>query len=256
MRSWYAFARKEMQESVRSGKLVLFFLLFLLFGIMNPAMTKMTPWLMETLAGSLEESGMMITTMEVTAMSSWMQYYKNIPVAIILFLLLFGGSQAAEYQKGTLIPILTKGLDRWKVVLAKAAVMLLLWTAGYWMMFGITFGYTVYFWDNSVVSHSIFAGFCVYLTGIWLISLMMLFGTCLKSAMASLGGAGGVYLVSYVLGIFPAVQKYLPTSLFDMHSLLSVAKNPADFLPAIFVAIVFSVCHILGAIWIFDRKAL
>ena len=131
MRSWYAFARKEMQESVRSGKLVLFFLLFLLFGIMNPAMTKMTPWLMETLAGSLEESGMMITTMEVTAMSSWMQYYKNIPVAIILFLLLFGGSQAAEYQKGTLIPILTKGLDRWKVVLAKAAVILLLWTAGY-----------------------------------------------------------------------------------------------------------------------------
>lgn len=85
---------------------------------------------------------------------------------------------------------------------------------------------------------------------------MMLCGTFLKSAMASLGGVGGVFLVSYVLGIFPAVQKYLPTSLFDMTSLLSGAKYPVDFLPAILVAVVFSICHIFFSIWIFNRKAL
>ena len=49
----------------------------------------------------------------------WMQFYKNIPIALVVMLLLFGGLLTNELQKGTLIPVLTKGLSRWKVLLTK-----------------------------------------------------------------------------------------------------------------------------------------
>ena len=41
--------------------------LFLAFGIMNPAIAKLTPFLMEMFAESLAESGMVITEIPVNA---------------------------------------------------------------------------------------------------------------------------------------------------------------------------------------------
>ena len=130
MRSFFAFIKKEITEQVRSGKLMFLCILFVLFGIMNPAIAKMTPWLLEVMAESLAESGMTVTAIEVSAMDSWVQFFKNIPMALIAFVLLEGGIFTKEYQSGTLVLSLTKGLARYKVVVAKAIVLILLWTMG------------------------------------------------------------------------------------------------------------------------------
>ena len=58
-----AFLKKEYTESARSGKLLLLVILFCAIGIMNPAIAKLTPWLMETMSESLEETGMSIYEM-------------------------------------------------------------------------------------------------------------------------------------------------------------------------------------------------
>ena len=47
MRQLIAFLKKEWLDLTRSGKLFLLILIFTLFGIMNPAIAKLTPWLME-----------------------------------------------------------------------------------------------------------------------------------------------------------------------------------------------------------------
>lgn len=135
MRQLIAFAGKEFMELIRTGKLVILTLLFLFFGIMNPAIAKMTPWLMEMMSESLGEAGLTVTEVEVDAMTSWMQFYKNIPIALILFLLLFSSILTVEYQKGTLINMITKGMARWGIIASKAVVMLVLWTAEYWMCY-------------------------------------------------------------------------------------------------------------------------
>ena len=80
MISLIAFIKKEMMEQLRSGKLMLLGILFVLFGIMNPAIAKITPWLLETMADSLAESGMIVTDVTVSAMDSWVQFFKNIPI--------------------------------------------------------------------------------------------------------------------------------------------------------------------------------
>ena len=118
MRSLVAFTKKEFTEQIRSGKITFLAILFVLFGIMNPAVAKLTPWLMEQFADTLAGSGMIITEVTVTALDSWTQFYKNIPMALIAFVLLESSIFTKEYRSGTLILSLTKGLSRFKVVLA------------------------------------------------------------------------------------------------------------------------------------------
>lgn len=106
--------------------------LFAVLGIMNPAIAKMTPWLLATLADTLSESGLVVTAVTVDAMTSWTQFFKNIPMGLLVFLLLESSIFTEEYQSGTLVLTLTKGFERYKVVLSKSVMLLLLWTACHW----------------------------------------------------------------------------------------------------------------------------
>lgn len=111
-----AFLKKEWMEWSRTGRLLILLLIFSLFGVMNPALTKLTPWLIEALSESLADTGLAITSVKIDAMTSWTQFYKNIPIGLLVFLLLGSGSFTAEYQKGTLVPVVTKGLSRLKLL--------------------------------------------------------------------------------------------------------------------------------------------
>ena len=84
MKSFIAFLKKEVFECIRSGELTFFCILFLIFGIMNPAIAKLTPWMLETLSDSLAEQGMMVTEVTVNALTSWTQFFKNIPIGKVV----------------------------------------------------------------------------------------------------------------------------------------------------------------------------
>lgn len=43
MKSLLAFMKKEWMEQVRSGRLLILVIIFILLGIMNPAVAKLTP---------------------------------------------------------------------------------------------------------------------------------------------------------------------------------------------------------------------
>ena len=103
MKSLLAFIKKEITEQIRSGKVLFLTLLFVLFGIMNPAVAKLTPWLLETMADSLAESGMVVTSVTVSAMDSWMQFFKNMPIGLLVFILMESNIFSKEYQSRTLI---------------------------------------------------------------------------------------------------------------------------------------------------------
>ena len=103
MKTWIALLKKESMEQLRTGKWTFLGILLVLFGIMNPAVAKLTPWLMEIMADSLAENGMILTPVTITAMDSWVQFFKNIPMALIAFVLLEGSMFTKEYQNGTLV---------------------------------------------------------------------------------------------------------------------------------------------------------
>ena len=47
MKQLAAFTQKEFLELFRTGRFLILAIIFLLFGIMNPAIAKLTPWMME-----------------------------------------------------------------------------------------------------------------------------------------------------------------------------------------------------------------
>ena len=83
IKSFVTFTGKELTELRRSGRLLIFLILFVLLGVLNPATAKLTPWLLSTMADSLESSGITVTAYTVTAMDSWVQFFKNMDVCRI-----------------------------------------------------------------------------------------------------------------------------------------------------------------------------
>ena len=251
-----AFLKKELLEQIRSGKLLFLGILFVLFGVMNPAVAKLTPWLLETLADSMAEGGMTITIGEVTALDSWVQFFKNIPMALIAFVLMEGSIFTREYSSGTLLLSLTKGFARYKVVATKALVLTALWSLGYWLCFGITYGYNAYFWDNSVAQNLLFSVLCWWLFGLWVIALLVLFSSLAKENTGVLLGTGGVVLICSLFSFIPKVQKFLPTQLTDGNSLIYGAIEMDKYVPALVIAGAMAVVCFAVSIPIFNKKQL
>ena len=256
MRSLVAFLKKEMLEQARTGKLMFLGILFVLFGIMNPAVAKLTPWLLEMFADSLEGSGMTITAVTITALDSWVQFYKNIPMALIAFVLLQGGIFTKEYASGTLVLSLTKGLARFKVVIAKTAVLLILWTVGYWMCFGITYAYNASFWDNAIAKSLAFSAVCWWIFGVFVITLMILFSTITNANAGVLLGSGGIVLICAVIGLIPKCGKYLPTFLMDGNSLIYGLSEPKVYLASLVITAAAALLCFAVSIPIFNQKQL
>ena len=251
-----AFFKKEILEQMRSGKLVFLSILFILFGIMNPAVAKMTPWLLEVMADSMAEGGMTITLGEVTAMDSWVQFFKNMPMALIAFVLMEGSIFTKEYQSGTLLLSLTKGLQRYKVVCAKTVVLTVFWTMGYWLCFGITYGYSTYFWDNTIVQNLTLSVLCWWVFGLWVIGLLVFFSALAKENAVVLVGTGCLVLLSSLLSFLPKLQKFLPTQLTDGNSLIYGMSEVSKYMPALAIAVAMMLVCFGISIPIFNKKQL
>lgn len=251
-----AFLKKEWMEWSRTGRMLILLLVFALFGIMNPAIAKLTPWMMENMAGSLSDAGLVATAVQVDAMTSWVQFYKNIPVGLIIFILVTSGNFTSEYEKGTLIPVVTRGLARRKIMAAKAVFLIAAWTVLYALCFGITYGYNAYFWDNGIAGNLFFAAAGTWLFGVWAAALQVFFSSVSKSSSQVLLGTGGVALGAYLLGIIPKLADLLPVKLMNGTALLQKAADPGDYYGCIAAAGAMVLLCMAAAVACFDRKQL
>ncbi len=256
MKSLLAFIRKEWTGHLRSGRVLIFGILFLFFGILGPATAMLTPRLYEMLADSFAGAGIVFTGVTVTALDSWVQFFKNMPIVLVVFILLESSVFTREYRSGTLLLSLTKGLERWKIVAAKTVIPVILWTLCYWLCFGVTYGYTGYFWDNAVVQNLPFSAGCWWLFGLWAVMLMVFFSTVSASNTGVLAGTGGIILLCVLLGIFPHVSKYLPTLLMDGNSLIFGMNKPGTYTLSLVVTAVTAAACFVVSIPVFNRKQL
>ena len=255
MKQLVAFIQKEFMEIVRNSKLLICGIIFALLGIMNPAIAKLTPWIIEMYSNT-SSSGIVFQKVEVTALTSWEQFYKNMPIAFIVFVLMFSGIVASELQKGTLINIVTKGMSRWKIMISKFIMMLVLWTGVYFLSYVITYFYNAFYWDNSIAKHIFFAVFCFYLFGVWLISLIILVSAFADNSTTVSLGVGGGFIVSYLLGMVPKLQDYLPTKLMDSLILIVGQAEPGEYIPAIIIVLCLSIANLVFGIIFFNKKNL
>lgn len=251
-----AFMKKEWMEWNRTGRALILLLVFALFGIMNPAFAKLTPWMMEMMSESLADAGLVTSSVQVDALTSWAQFYKNLPVQLIIFVLIISGNFTTEYEKETLILVFTKGLPRKSVLTAKAAFLFGSWTVFYAVCFGITYGYNAYFWDNGIAENLFFAAVCSWLYGIWVIALLIFFSGVSKSSPQVLLGTGGAAMGVYLLGMFPKLDDLLPSRLMNGMALLQNTYSPKDYYTGMAAAGLMAFVCMALAVFCFDRKQL
>lgn len=254
MNRMIAFIKKEWLELVRGHKLIIATAIFMLFGMMNPAIAKLTPTLFEMLSEDLSEQGMIITSVDISAVQCWQQYNKNISMILILFVIMFAGILANEYQKGTLLLVVTKGLSQKCIYFSKTIILCSVWTIGFLLMTVITWFYAEFYWDNTIMHNMPEAIFSIWLFGMMLCSLIMLFSSICNGMTGVLIGVGSIVFVSVILGIIPKLLKYLPTSLISMDGVMN-GKAEIEITAIIICALISVVSMSAGAV-IFGKRAL
>lgn len=245
---------KEFLEWIRTGRLFVLGIIFFLFGLMNPAIALITPWLYEQISDSMKEQGIIITNVVVTALTSWQQYYKNVSILLLITVILFAGGLVQEVHHGLVIPLLTKGMKRSNLFFTKCLSMCLIFSILYWFSFGITYGYNACFWDNGIGSHLVFAGALPYILGIWLISLILVSSSFVKNQTAVIGSVGIITFICYGVGFLPWMEDKVPTKLLTGNQLIIRQTSCSDYIPTIIITLTFILLHIIIGLFAFQRK--
>lgn len=256
MRTFCAYIKKECMEMLRTGKFYLVMILFVLFGIMSPALAKLTPWLMEQMSETLEESGMVVSAVAVDALTSWTQFYKNIPMALLVFVLVFAGILAGEYQKGTLVLSVSKGASRTAVLAAKTVTLLGVWTLGFTVCYGITIFYTEFYWDNSIVQNCLYGAFCYWLFGVNVLAFLVLVSTIAETVSMVLLGTAAYVGAQFLLMLFPKAERFLPIKLTEGMTLAAGGSQAEEYIPAVLVTVAMTVGAFLASRACIGKKKL
>lgn len=137
MRGFMAFTKKEFTEYIRSYKLLIILMVFLMLGFVNPVSAKYLPKLVE----NFMPAGMKMEIPEPVIADAWVQFFKNVPqIGLVVMVIITSGTVSQEQSRGTLLPVLTKGLKRKTVWLSKFTGAAVLWSAGYYLAFAVTGG--------------------------------------------------------------------------------------------------------------------
>ena len=132
--------------------------------------------------------------------------------------------------------------------------MILLWSLGYWLCFGITYGYNAYFWDNSVAKSLLFSAVCWWVFGLCVVMLTVLFSVISQGGTGVLLGTGGFVFGCYFISVIPKVGTYLPTRLADGNSLIYGLETADAYVVSLVITAVLSVACLAAAVPLFNKK--
>lgn len=254
MNGYRAFVRKELLEAVRTHKVLILFSLFLLFGLASPLLAKFLPEILR----SMPMEGIEITVPEPTKLDGYAQFFKNnTQIGVLGFLLLFGGMLSQDVTQGTIVNMLTKGLGRGAVILAKFSAAALLWTLALLLSISAALGYTVLLFGDAAVPHLGLAMLSFWLFGLFLLALLLFSSTLVKGGMGGLLLTGGVLALLLLANILPPLSAYNPMTLVAMPMpLLTGAKEPMDLLRPVLSTVFLLYLGLHGAVLLFQKKPL
>jgi len=253
MKAFIAFTKKEFFESMRTYRLIVLTAVMILLGIMNPLIAKLLP---EILGGVDLGGGIVIDLPEPTALDSWTQFYSNVgQMGMLALIITFSGIMANELSRGTLVNLLTKGLKRYKIILAKFLSASVIWTGTYLLCLLVCYMYTEYFWPSSELSNAFLAFVSPWLFGELMIAILIFGGVLFGTFYGALLSCFGVIMALAIINIAPSIQKYNPIGLAGgVLGLLYGQSEPQDFIPAVIISIAAVVLLIIASVAVFNKK--
>lgn len=250
MNGYIAFVKKEFTENMKNYRFLILFAVFLIFGMMSAFLAKFTPEILSAFAADME------LISEPVALDAWKQFYKNISgVGFSAFIILFGSCLSTEYSKGTLVLMVTKGLPRKTVILAKYTAAAALMTISYWIGYAATYGCTILLWNDTGLSNVALAAFSLWIVGFLYLSILMIGCVIFRQTFTSILFTGGIVALISLLGMAEPIAKCNPFILTSKNvDLISGEAALAEFMIPAIISVILSLLGLLIAIRLFNKK--
>ena len=252
MRSFIAFTKKEFIEQIRSYKILILLVIFFVFGMISPLLAKILP----DIISSMDMQGMEIIIPKPTYIDGYTQFFSNInQMGIMILLLVFSGIVQHEISKGTLINILSKGLDRYKVILAKFLSVSITWTMAFLISAITNYLYIRYLFKGICNKEIVISLIMLWIFGIFVLSIVIFSSTITN------GNYGGLLLSASILGILliidmiPKSYKYNPIALASKG--MDIIKNTLEISSmylSMGITVLSTIILIISTIIIFNNK--
>ncbi|MDE7359489.1 MAG: ABC transporter permease subunit, partial [Lachnospiraceae bacterium] len=188
----------------------------------------------------------------------WKQFFKNISgVGFSAFIILYGNCLSGEYSKGTLVLMITKGLSRKAVILAKYTVAAVLMTVSYWGGYAFAYGYTAFLWADTKLPHVTLAALALWIVGFLYLSILMIGCVLFRQPFASILFTGGIVAMISLPGMTEPLAKFSPFYLTTQNiDLIAGIAAPSDFIMPALISVTISIGGLLIAVKLFNTKEL
>ncbi len=251
MKSLAVMLKKEWMENVRTYKVISILITCSIFGILGPLTALMMP---DIMAGILPKK-LQGAIPEPTYIDSYIQYFKNMnQLGLVILVFLFSSTLTQEFPKGTLINLVTKGLAKKVIILAKFIVITLLWTVSYLLSVVIHFSYTLYYFSNEG-SHKLMVYGATWFIGILFISLILFFSVLFRKTLGGLLGCLFMVVLCVVSGFFKISKSYNPMLLIQKQGeILSGKFKVQDLMEPSILVFLLIIMTLLLSMYIFEKS--
>ncbi|HEU5438345.1 MAG TPA: ABC transporter permease subunit [Ktedonobacterales bacterium] len=220
------FLRKELREAVRSRRLLVVSVIFLVLGIISPVTAKYTPELLKAIGAG--QAGVQIIVPPPTVADAIAQYLKNVAgTGIFVAILLPMGMVAREKERGTAAFVLTKPLSREAFLAAKLVALLAVLAAGVALAAVATYVYTAILFEPLAPGGFIACTLLVLLSLVVYGLLTFLGSTLARSQLPAVGLGLAAWAALSLIGIIPRVAQLTPSGLLESASALARGTAPA-----------------------------
>ncbi len=255
MTGFWAFARKEGAEILRTWRIWVLPGMLIFFALTGPLMARFTPEIITAVGGD-QVAALAKAIPTPTYLDSYAQWAKNLTqIALFAVIIIYGGLISGERKSGTAILVLTKPVSRSAFVVAKASVhavfvsaivvvgTLVTW-AGTALVFGKAPGGPL--WSSAMAWLAF---------GLMFLAIMTLLSTLLGSQAGAAGIGLGLFALVSVGGILEPLAKYSPVGLAGAPMTLAMGKETPILWPVITSA-ALACLLVAAAAWAFKTKEL
>jgi ABC-2 type transport system permease protein len=244
--------RKELREALRSNRLLVVGVVFLVLGIISPVTARYTPELLKLVGAS--QPGVQITLPPPSVSDAIAQYLKNVAgTGILVALLLPMGMVAREKERGTAALVLTKPVAREAFLAAKLVALVVLLAVGVVLAAAATYLYTAILFEPLALGGFVACSLLVLLSLLVYGGLTFLGSTLTNSQLAAVGIGLAAWVVLSLVAVIPLAAQYTPAGLLEPASALARGASPAHLVVSVLANVgIFAI--VVALAWLSFRR--
>jgi len=254
MRGFSVFLGKEFKEIVRTWRMWVLPVIMIAFGVMSPVLAKITPQLLDSIAG--EQAGVVLEIPDPTTIDAYLQFMKNnTQIALFAIIISMAGMISGERKSGTAALVLTKPVSRGGFVTAKVVSNSVLVAVSTLLAWGACLAVTAMLFEVEFVAEFARGTAAWLVLALMFVAVMALLSVAIKSQAGAAGAGLGVYLGIAIFSAWGPARDYTFAGLLTAGDRLVMGEDPALVLP-VTTAVLMALACVALAVALFRRQEL